>query len=180
MSHDDLSIVVNGERFLPGHVFDFWPGSLHAESRWKYEYRRSVRPGEQPFFATRGGKQLPVFHESQTEPIHFETPLEEATHQYLRYFRYPFRRDKYLECDGEVWTIVVEHQNEKGRQCPYFTDSYVSQHLLGTRTLGLFAKDASSLTPWIAIDIDLHLDKGGNLDIFWLSAGAQKPPVGGA
>jgi hypothetical protein len=167
MSHDVLSIVVNGERFLPGHVFDFWPGSLHAESKWKYEYRRSVRHGEQPLFATKYGKQFPVFDVSQTDAIRFDTPLDEAIFEYLRYFRYPFRRDKYLECDGEVWTIVVENQNEKGRKCPYFTDSYVMQHLVGTRTLGLFAKKTSSLTPWIAIDIDLHLDKGGNLSIFW-------------
>ncbi len=167
MSNDALSIVVNGERFLPGHVFDFWPRSLHAESKWKYEYRRSVRKGEQPLFATKDGKRFPVFDASQTDPICFNTPLDEAVFEYLRYFRYPFRRDKYLECDGDVWTIVVENQNEKGRKCPYFTDSYVMQHLSGTRTLGLFAKKNSTLTPWIAIDIDLHLDKGGNLDIFW-------------
>src|SRR5262249_6160984 len=139
MSNDALSIVVGGERFLPGHVFDFWPGSLHAESRWKYEYRRSVRRGEQPFFATNDRKLFPVLHVSQTDPIHFNTPLDEATFEYLRYFRYPFRRDKYLECDGDVWTIDVKNQEEKGRKCPYFTDSYVTQHLMGTRTLGLIA-----------------------------------------
>jgi hypothetical protein len=158
---------VNGERFLPGHVFDFWPCSLHADSRWKYEFRRCVRQGQRPFFVRRGGKEIPVYHQSQTEPLDFTTPLEEATFEYLRTFWYPFRRNKYLDCDGSVWTIDVESQKEQGRSCPYFTESYVAQHLLGTRTLGLFAKDASSLTPWIAIDLDLHLDKGGNLDIFW-------------
>lgn len=167
MSNDALSIIVGGEQFLPGHVFDFWPESLHVESRWMYEYRRSVRKGQQPLFATKDGKQFPVFDVSQTDPIRFETPLDEAVFEYLRYFRYPFCRDKYLECDGEVWTIDVESQKRKGRKCPYFTDSYVTQHLLGTRTLGLFAKRKSSLTRWIAIDLDLHLDKGGNLDIFW-------------
>jgi|GEM_PF-2761642 len=167
MSNEAHFIVVNGDRFLPGHVFDFWPSSFHARPRWKSEYRRVVRQGEQPFYATRGNQQYPVYHFSQTEPLAFETTLEEATFHYCRYFRYPFRRDKYLECDGQVWTIDVESQKKQGRKCPYFTDSYVTQHLLGTRTLGLFAKKESSLTPWIAIDLDLHLDKGGNLDIFW-------------
>jgi hypothetical protein len=167
MSHDTFSIVVNGERFLPGHVFDFWPGSLHAESRWKYEFRRCVSKDQCPFLVRRGGKEIPVYHQSQTEPLAFETPLDEATFQYLRTFWYPSRRNKYLDCNGSVWTIDVESQKEQGRNCPYFTESYVTQHLHGTRTLGLFAKDVSSLTPWIAIDLDLHLDKGGNLDIFW-------------
>lgn len=153
-----------------GQVFARWPQGYATKTTWKYDEGRLLKKGASPSFVHIDGKEIPVFHISQTKPMPKLSGLELAKFEFMRRFWVHARHDRYLLCDDKTSTIDWKSQQLAGRKAPYFDERLVEQHLQGKKVYGLFAEESfrsrPSRTPWLAIDLDLHLKTGGNLSIF--------------
>ncbi len=187
--HDDDPALGGGEQPAalaspPGRSpglrrFERWPDGYQTEASWKYgtEQERRVRKGERPSHVRIEDRDIPVFHISQVYfPRRRPNELQVARHEFLRRFWFPARHDKYLFCDDGTATIDYHAQRAKGVEVPWFTEGLVVQHLRGESVYGTFAQQSFPRRPartyYVALDLDLHLNTGGNLGLFREQVGA--------
>lgn len=163
-------------------TFDCWQDGYRTQKAWKYTFGRRIKRGEHPCFVDLEGRRIPVFHISQTEfPKRQPTELQIAKTEFLRRFWLHSRHDRYLWCDEGVSTIDCHKQQERGRVVPWLREDTMEDHLRADTIYGIFAEKSlprkPAFTYWIAVDLDLHLKTGGNLDLFWEQANAILPYV---
>ena len=132
-----------------------WPEGYHTKSYWKYECDRRIKKGAKPSIVEIEGRQIPVFHYSQTYVSKRKrTELQDAQHEYLRRFWLYARHDLYLFCDAGTSTIDYHAQHERGSDVPWFSEALMVQHLRGESVYGLFAQESYPRRPartyWVA------------------------------
>ena len=165
-------------------IFDSWPRGYYTASFWKYNFGRRIKRGEISSVVAVGGGHIPVYCIEQTEISRRQpTELQIARTEYLRRFWLHARHDLYLWCDNGVSTIDCNRQQANGRIVPWFGEDLLEQHLRGESVYGVFAEGSRlgrpARTYWVAVDLDLHLPSGGNLELFWEQVNAILPCVWG-
>ena len=169
--HNPSNIVVPSSELSDTKFFDFWPESYGTSAIWFYEHNRKVIPKAKPSIVNVEQGQVPVFHVSQTclltKP---QTEFEVAKKEFLRRFWYHARHDVYLLISEDRTSYIDVKKNKGlGGKATWLTEQMVLNHLQGKKTYGICAKKHQKIattTYWLAIDLDLHLGSGGNLDLF--------------
>lgn len=160
----------HGMVVAPGEVFDVWPSQFDTKDNWWFRYGRKLKRGATPCFFCIDDGRIPIYHVDQTQlPRKPLSDFEVAKTEFLRRFWFYSRRDRYLLCDDGTSTIDWNWQNERGVRGRYFGQEMMLEHLMGKCVYGIFPKSyphPPAKTYWIAVDLDLHLDTGGNLELF--------------
>lgn len=170
-SNDPIHIVVPEGQILDAQLFDFWPDGYLTRPIWFYEHNRRIKSAEKPSYVRMPDGLVPVFQLAQTRPItRKQSEFQTARTEFLRRFWFHSRHDVYLWISEEKASYIdVTARRQNGREVPWFSEQLVLEHLQGNEVYGLMAQKPSSkaaMTYWIAIDLDLHVETGGNLTLF--------------
>lgn len=166
-----IDVIVPSERVLDANTFDTWPPGYATRATWLYRDDRSLKKGAKPSFVKTEYGLVPVYSIRQTsERKRPRSPFHQAKYEFFKRFWNPARHDRYLlvSDDAGCWTLDWLKQLAKGNEPKWFNERLVEEHLRGKAVYGLCANTRSNaLSYWIAIDLDLHLNTGGNLNLFW-------------
>jgi hypothetical protein len=166
-----IDIVVRPPQIFDGEVFDSWPEGCATRAMWFYDHQRRITSGEKPSHVRVQDGLIPVFHFSQTRAItRKKSEFDSAKTEFIRRFWYQCRHDAYLYVSqDQVSFIDVSSQRTKGSAVPWFSEQMVLDHLQSKKVYGCCAQNSAkkvSKTYWLAIDLDLHISSGGNIDLF--------------
>lgn len=170
-TNDPTDIVVRPPQISVGEVFESWPEGYSTRAMWFYDHELGIAPGEKPSYVRVENGRIPVFHFAQTRAItKKQSEFAIAKTEFLRRFWFQCRRDAYLYVShDQVSFIDVVKQRSNGKAVPWFAEQMVLDHLQGKKVYGCCAKTSAkkvSKTYWLAIDLDLHINSGGNIDLF--------------
>lgn len=168
---DPTDIVVRQRQFSDANVFEFWPEGFATRANWFYQHTRRIKTGEKPNFVRVPAGLVPVFELAQTRLItRKQSDFEHAKTEFLRRFWFYSRHDAYLWISSEKSSYIdVTTQRQNGHEVPWLSEEMVLEHVQGNKVYGVMAQKPAkkaAMTYWIAIDLDLHVETGGNLDLF--------------